>query len=252
MGIGVGGGKLQCGVISLNGFSHAAGFVEYVAKVKICQGIPRINFNCSPVMLLCQRVFLPVVVKRAQVDVSGGVIGIKLQHALVGLNRKGMLAGIFLQSDPTGKQFSNISGRGFGFYNRDLRAAYYTLLGGKVEHELAGNGLNQLALMAESDPMMARRKCSRFEQRILHASYLFLHGLERLTNHRRTHFARAQIAYFLNLQPIKKGIALGGGYQSGLFPSCQLTRREPQNANQIRSIVSIHSSKELCRYYRKS
>src|SRR5207244_9370930 len=45
-------------------------------------------------MLLCQRVFLPVVVKRAQIDVGGGVIGIKLQHALVGLNRKGVLAGI--------------------------------------------------------------------------------------------------------------------------------------------------------------
>src|SRR5256712_11304421 len=106
--------------------------------------------------------------------------------------------------------------------------------------------------MAESDPMMACRKCSRFEQRILQTSYLLLHGFERLTNDRWAHFSRAQIAYFLNLQQIKKGIALGGRYQSGLFPSCQLTRREPQNANQIRSIVSIHSSKELCRYYRKS
>ncbi len=91
--------------------------------------------------------------------------------------------------------------------------------------------------------MMACRKCSRFEQRILHTSYLLLHGFERLTDYRRAHFSRAQIAYFLNLQQIKKGIALGGGYQSGLFPSCQLTRREPQNANQIRSIVSIHGSK---------
>src|SRR5256712_9044927 len=129
---------------------------------------------------------------------------------------------------------------------------YSRARGGKVEHERAGNGLNQLALMAKSDPMMACRKSSRLEQRVFHTGYLFLHGLERLTNHRRTHFSRAQIAYFLNLQQIKKGIALGGGYQSGLFPSCQLTRPEPQNANQIRSIVSIHSSKELCRYYRKS
>src|SRR5205823_10606082 len=124
-------------------------------------------------MLLCQRVFLPVVVKRAQIDVGGGVIGIKLQHALVGLNRKGVLAGIFLQHDPPGKQFSNVRGRGFGFYNRNLRTAYYTLLGGKVEHELAGNGLNQLALMAKSDPMMACRKSSRLEQRVFHTGYLF-------------------------------------------------------------------------------
>src|SRR5207253_7146246 len=117
---------------------------------------------------------------------------------------------------------------------------------------LAGNGLNQLALMGKSDPMMACRKSSRFEQRVFHASYLFLHGLERLTDHRWTHFARTKLAYFLDLYQIKKRIALGGGYQSGLFPSCQLTRREPPNANQLRSIVSIHSSKELCRYYRKS
>jgi hypothetical protein len=97
--------------------------------------------------------------------------------------------------------------------------------------------------MAKSDPMMACRKCSSFEQRIFHTSYLFLHGLEGLPDYRWTHFSRAQIAHFLDLQQIKKRIALGGGYQSGLFPSCQLARREPQNANQIRSIVSIHDSK---------
>src|SRR5437660_9960311 len=101
-------------------------------------------------MLLCQRVFLPVVVKRAQIDVGGGVIGIKLQHALVGLNRKGVLAWIFLQHDPPGKQFSNVRGRAFGFYNRNLRTAYYSPMGAKVEREHRGTWLNPLAALATS------------------------------------------------------------------------------------------------------
>jgi hypothetical protein len=42
------------------------------------------------------------------------------------------------------------------------------------------------------------------------------------------------------LQEIEKRIALGGGYQSGFFPRCQLTRREPQYAKQVRLTVSVH------------
>src|SRR5438045_9498847 len=95
--------------------------------------------------------------------------------------------------------------------------------------------------MAESDPMMACRKCSRFEQRILHTSYLLLHGFERLTNDRWAHFSRAPLEYFLNLQQIKKGIAIDGTYPSDLLPSCQITRRVPQNANMIRSPDVVHT-----------
>ena len=79
-----------------------------------------------------------------------------------------------------------------------------------------------------------------FEQRILHARHLLQHGIERLANHRRAYFFRAQVAYFLDLQEIEKRIILGGGNQSGFFPTRQLTRREPQNAKQVRSTISVH------------
>jgi len=42
------------------------------------------------------------------------------------------------------------------------------------------------------------------------------------------------------LEEIEKRIALRGGNQSGFFPPCQLTRREPQYAKQVRSTVSVH------------
>jgi hypothetical protein len=66
------------------------------------------------------------------------------------------------------------------------------------------------------------------------------HGFERLPDHRGAHFARAQIAHFLDLQEFKERIALGSSHQSGFFPGCQLTGRDPQDAEQIGLSVSIH------------
>ena len=93
--------------------------------------------------------------------------------------------------------------------------------------------------MTKRDPVTGAKR-SRLEQRILHSRYLLLHGLERLTDDSGPHFAGTQVTHFLDLQEIKKRIGLGRGYQSSLFPSCQLTRREPQYAKQICSVVSIH------------
>src|SRR6516164_4113174 len=93
--------------------------------------------------------------------------------------------------------------------------------------------------MAEGDAVSGR-KSSGFEERIFHARHLLLHGLQGLPDHGRTDLFRAQVTDFLDLQKIEERIALSGGNQSGLFPTCQLTRREPQNAKQIRSTVSVH------------
>ena len=171
------------------------------------------------------------------------MIGIELQHPVVSPNRKRVLAGIILQRNPTGKELSHIGHRGFGLHNRYLRTAYHALLRGKVEHELPGDRFDQLALMPKSNPMMASGERSRFEQWILHARHLLLHGLKRLPDHGRADLSGAQIAYFFYLQQVEEGIAPSGGYQSGFFPSCQLARGEPQDANQIRSIVSVHVCK---------
>jgi len=90
---------------------------------------------------------------------------------------------------------------------------------------------------------MAGAKSAGLEQWILHPGRLLLHGLERLPDHRGPHFVSAQVAYFLDLQEVKKGIALSGGDQFGFFPSRQLTRREPKNPEQVCSTISIHSDR---------
>src|SRR5690349_4307288 len=93
--------------------------------------------------------------------------------------------------------------------------------------------------MTEGDAM-AGGKSARFKQRVFHAGNLLLHGLERLPDDGGAHFTRAQITHLLDLQKVKKGITFGSGYQFGLFPSCQLTRRDPKYAKQIRSTISVH------------
>src|SRR5262249_43332117 len=63
-------------------------------------------------------------------------------------------------------------------------------------------------------------------------------------NHRWPHFLRAQIAHFLDLQKLKERIGVCNGYQFSPFPSCQLTRREPKNPEQICSTVAVHGYRE--------
>jgi len=72
-------------------------------------------------------------------------------------------------------------------------------------------------------------KRAGLEQGVLHAGHLLLHRIERLPDHRRAHFAGAQVAHFFDLQEIKKRVDLCGGYKFSLFPGCQLSRREPKN-----------------------
>src|SRR5581483_7153954 len=110
----------------------------------------------------------------------------------------------------------------------------------EVEHELARDGLQHLAFMAKRNAMPLGGKGSRFEQRIFHSRHLLLHGFQRLPDHRRAHFPCAQVPNLLYLEKVKKRIALACGYQSGLFPSCELTRRKAKYAKQVRSTISIH------------
>ncbi len=80
--------------------------------------------------------------------------------------------------------------------------------------------------MAKRDSMPTI-KCTGLKQWILHPCCLFLHSHQGFPDNRGPHFAGTEVSDFLDLQQIEKGIAFRGGYQFGLFPSCQLTRREP-------------------------
>src|SRR5215475_1823062 len=85
----------------------------------------------------------------------------------------------------------------------------------------------------------------RLEQWILHACHLLLHRFKGLANHRRPHLLGTQVTDFFDLQEVEKRVILSGGYQSGFFPTCQLTRREPQDPKQVRSTISVHGCLEL-------
>ncbi len=87
---------------------------------------------------------------------------------------------------------------------------------------------------------MSSRESASFEQGIRHSRNLLLHGLERLANNGRAHFAGAQVADFLDLQQIEKGIGLGDGDEASFLPARQLARREAKNPYQIDSIVAVH------------
>ena len=67
--VGVGGSELQGGLVSNNGFLHAAGLVEHVAEIEVSEGVARVGFNRLAVMLFREGEILAVVVERAQIDV---------------------------------------------------------------------------------------------------------------------------------------------------------------------------------------
>ena len=109
-----------------------------------------------------------------------------------------------------------------------------------ARHE-PGNRLDDFALMAKGDAVAGGESAS-FEQRVFHPGDLLLHCFKRLADYRRPHFSCAEITNFFYLQEIEKGIALSSGDQFGFFPSSQLARRDPKDAKQIRSTVSVHGN----------
>ena len=169
-------------------------------------------------MLLGESVFLAVVVKRAYVDVCGGMAGVTLQHLHIGRNRLGVRVRIFFQSDSVGEKLGHVGFLRIGPQGHDRRARNYLLFRREVEHKLPGDGLEQLAFVAKCDPVSGE-KCARLEQRVFHARHLFLHRLQRLPDHGRAHLLRAQVTDFLDLQEIETRVALRGGVPVRPFPN---------------------------------
>ena len=98
--------------------------------------------------------------------------------------------------------------------------------------------------MPESDAVSALIGAS-FEQWILHAGNLFLHGFERLPDDGRTNPLGAEVAHFLDLHQIEERIIFARRYQSRLLPGLKLARNEPENTQQIGAAIAIHGCKDL-------
>ncbi len=123
-----------------------------------------------------------------------------------------------------------------------------SFLGREIEHELSGDGLQQPSVVTKSDAVSAPIS-ARFEQWIFHAGNLFLHGIERLPDHGRPNTLRAEVAHFLDLHQIEKGIIFARRHQSRLLPGLKLARNEPQNAQQVGAAVAIHGGQALIHDY---
>ncbi len=67
-------------LIGVDGFLDASGFVEHVAQVKIGERVAWIDLNRRTVVPFGERVFLTVVIQRAQIDVRRGVNGIHFEN----------------------------------------------------------------------------------------------------------------------------------------------------------------------------
>jgi hypothetical protein len=144
--------------------------------------------------------------------------------------------------DPTRKQIDHVGDDQFRA-SAPRTSHDFRFFGGKVEHELPGNRLQQPSLMPERYPV-STQVGTRFEQRILHPRHLFQHGIQRPPDHRRTNPLAAQVTYFFDLQQIEKRVVLTRFDQPGLLPSLQLTRSNPQNAQQIDATVPVHNCEE--------
>ncbi len=175
---------------------------------------------------------------------SGGVRRFALDDLQVGGDGLGVGIRIFLLRDAAREQRGDVWFFGFRPERYHGSTSNHLLLGRKVENELAGDGLEQFAIVPEGDPVPVGEG-GGFEQGIVHAGDLLLHGLQRLANDGRAHFLGTQVADFFDLQEVKKRVVLSGGHQSSFFPTGQLTRREPQNAKQVGSTVSVHGCMQV-------
>src|SRR3954454_12101488 len=91
----IGGSKLNSDLVGLNRFLYASGFVEHVAQIEISQGVAWIGLDGLPIVLFREPEFLPVVVKRPQIDVGRGVGRLQIKNLVISRDRFGLEIGVF-------------------------------------------------------------------------------------------------------------------------------------------------------------
>ena len=110
---------------------------------------------------------------------------------------------------------------------------------GKVHDELAGDGFHRVPFMAVGHAR-ANAESAGFDQRVLHAGHLLLHGLQRFADGCRTHTFGPQVTHFHELKQIEEGECVGNGDESCFLPASQLAGRDVQDPKDVRSTKSIH------------
>src|SRR5262249_23950516 len=106
--VGVGLSQLNCSLVSCDGLLHTPNLVEYIAKIEISQRIAWVDLDRRAIVFLGVSIFLPVVVKSPEIDVSSGVIRIHIENLQIDGNGLVLRARLLFESDSTGKQLSNV------------------------------------------------------------------------------------------------------------------------------------------------
>ena len=143
--------------------------------------------------------------------------------------------GIFLQGDAAGE----VLAAGLGGVHALHVGGHHPIARTEVHDELPAGRFQRVPFVAERHPGPGGEGAG-FEQRIFHARNLLEHGLQRFADDGRAHPLGAQVANFFHLQEVDKGIAVRDRDQSGFLPLDQLSRRDAQDANYVRSTVTVH------------
>ena len=114
MRIGVSGSELNRHLVGLDRLLHPPRLVQNVAQIEIGQGVTGIGLQGGAVVFFRQGEILPVVIKRAQIDVRGRVLGLKLEYFLVGSQRFSLRRRILFERNAAGKPGGSIVFAGTG------------------------------------------------------------------------------------------------------------------------------------------
>ncbi len=235
VGVSVSGRQSNGRLVRADGIRQAPGFVQHVAQVKVRQRVARVYFDRFAIIAFRQHVIMAVVAQCPQVDVRRCMIGVQRHALLVGVHGFVLRLGVFFQTHTAGEEITGGLRRADGV---DLGRLQNSAVS-KVHYKLPGQGFHRSAAVAIDDPRSPRKRAG-LQQRILHARNLLLHGAQGIANHGRTHLFSAQVAQFLDLQEIKKGIELSDWKQSGFLPADKLARRDAKNPEDVLSTISFH------------
>src|SRR5271165_2252490 len=141
--VGVSRSQLQSGLVGLNRFFDAAGFVEDIAQIEVSECVSRVGFDGLAVVAFGEYKILAVVVEGAQIDVSRGMRGFDIEHLVIGGDGLALSVGVFFQRDATGEPGGDFGLPRARLMSGNRRAGHDALALGEIHKKLAGDGFEQ-------------------------------------------------------------------------------------------------------------
>src|SRR5215470_2950897 len=108
MSVGVRRRQLKSSLVGLDRFLNASRLIEHIAQIEMSERIARVCFNRSTIVLLGQPVFLPVVIQRAEIDMSCRMARLALKYLEVDGNRFRVSSLVLLERNAAREQFRHI------------------------------------------------------------------------------------------------------------------------------------------------